>query len=127
MVNRTCAAPRSLTESHAARGGADVDLATQTHIESCLRCQAELARYRRMLRALRPLRDALPRAVARACSPRRWRRSGRRGSATPSGRACRAAAWPTPAPSAALAVAAGAAAAVTVRRRAPRRRRPAAA
>ncbi len=28
----------------------------QTHIESCLRCQAELARYRRMLRALQQLR-----------------------------------------------------------------------
>src|SRR5207244_4399490 len=33
-----------------------VDLAMQTHIESCLRCQAELARYRRMLRALQQLR-----------------------------------------------------------------------
>ena len=36
--------------------GAPVDLAMQTHIESCLRCQAELARYRRMLRALQQLR-----------------------------------------------------------------------
>jgi anti-sigma factor RsiW len=36
--------------------GAPVDLAVQTHIESCLRCQAELARYRRMLRALHQLR-----------------------------------------------------------------------
>jgi anti-sigma factor RsiW len=33
-----------------------VDLAVQSHIESCLRCQAELARYRRMLRALQLLR-----------------------------------------------------------------------
>jgi anti-sigma factor RsiW len=30
--------------------------AVQGHIESCLRCQAELARYRRMLRALHALR-----------------------------------------------------------------------
>jgi len=30
--------------------------AVQQHIESCLRCQAELARYRRMLRALQQLR-----------------------------------------------------------------------
>jgi len=36
--------------------GMPVDLAMQTHIESCLRCQAELARYRRMLRALQQLR-----------------------------------------------------------------------
>jgi anti-sigma factor RsiW len=36
--------------------GTPVDLAAQIHIESCLRCQAELARYRRMLRALQQLR-----------------------------------------------------------------------
>src|ERR1700730_17742604 len=30
--------------------------AVQEHIESCLRCQAELARYRRMLRSLQLLR-----------------------------------------------------------------------
>jgi anti-sigma factor RsiW len=36
--------------------GTPVDLAMQTHIESCLRCQAEFARYRRMLRALQQLR-----------------------------------------------------------------------
>ena len=36
--------------------GPPVDLAMQTHVESCLRCQAELARYRRMLRALQQLR-----------------------------------------------------------------------
>jgi hypothetical protein len=33
-----------------------VDLPVQRHIESCLRCQAELARYRRMLRGLQMLR-----------------------------------------------------------------------
>jgi anti-sigma factor RsiW len=36
--------------------GTPIELAAQTHIESCLRCQAELARYRRMLRALQQLR-----------------------------------------------------------------------
>ena len=36
--------------------GGPVDRPVQTHIESCLRCQAELARYRRMLRALQLLR-----------------------------------------------------------------------
>ncbi len=29
----------------------------KAHIESCLRCQAEIARYRRLLRTLRELRD----------------------------------------------------------------------
>lgn len=33
-----------------------VALPVQRHIESCLRCQAELARYRRMLRGLQLLR-----------------------------------------------------------------------
>ena len=37
-------------------GAGPIDLAVQNHIESCLRCQAELARYRRMLRALQQLR-----------------------------------------------------------------------
>ncbi len=37
--------------------GPDVrSLAVERHVESCLRCQAELARYRRMLRGLRDLR-----------------------------------------------------------------------
>jgi hypothetical protein len=34
-----------------------VELAVQRHVESCLRCQAELARYRRMLRGLQLLRS----------------------------------------------------------------------
>jgi anti-sigma factor RsiW len=37
-------------------GNAPVELWVQRHIESCLRCQAELARYRRMLRGLQLLR-----------------------------------------------------------------------
>ena len=36
--------------------GAAVEVSVQRHIESCLRCQAELARYRRMLRGLQLLR-----------------------------------------------------------------------
>ena len=36
--------------------GAAVELSVQRHIESCLRCQAELARYRTMLRGLQLLR-----------------------------------------------------------------------
>ncbi len=36
--------------------GAAVEISVQRHIESCLRCQAELARYRRMLRGLQLLR-----------------------------------------------------------------------
>ncbi len=37
--------------------GADVaDLDTRRHVETCLRCQAELAQYRKVLRALHQLR-----------------------------------------------------------------------
>jgi anti-sigma factor RsiW len=36
-------------------GGA-LELSVQRHIETCLRCQAELARYRKMLRGLQLLR-----------------------------------------------------------------------
>ena len=36
--------------------GAAVEVSVQRHIETCLRCQAELARYRRMLRGLQMLR-----------------------------------------------------------------------
>jgi anti-sigma factor RsiW len=36
--------------------GVPVDMAMQRHIETCLRCQAELARYRKMLRGLQLLR-----------------------------------------------------------------------
>jgi anti-sigma factor RsiW len=37
-------------------GDAPVALPVQRHVESCLRCQAEVARYRRMLRGLQLLR-----------------------------------------------------------------------
>jgi hypothetical protein len=37
-------------------GDTPVALPVQRHVESCLRCQAELARYRRMLRGLQLLR-----------------------------------------------------------------------
>ena len=36
--------------------GEPVDLAVQSHVGSCLTCQAELARYHRLLKALRNLR-----------------------------------------------------------------------
>jgi anti-sigma factor RsiW len=38
-------------------GSAVLDRRTSRHVESCLRCQAELAQYRRLLRSLRQLRD----------------------------------------------------------------------
>lgn len=37
-------------------GGDPVDLAVSRHVETCVRCQAELARYHKLLRALRALR-----------------------------------------------------------------------
>jgi anti-sigma factor RsiW len=40
----------------AVESGAAVELSVQRHIETCLRCQAEVARYRKMLRGLQLLR-----------------------------------------------------------------------
>ena len=37
-------------------GSAQADRRTMRHVESCLRCQAELVQYRRLLRALHQLR-----------------------------------------------------------------------
>src|SRR6202043_204948 len=37
-------------------GSAGADGRTMRHVESCLRCQAELVQYRRLLRTLHPLR-----------------------------------------------------------------------
>ena len=51
---------------------------SQRHVESCLRCQAELARYRRLLRTLALLRTRYARADARAA-----RRDARRARPTP--------------------------------------------
>ena len=57
-----------------------------SHVEQCLRCQAELVQYRKLLRALRTLRDRGARAGARPRSPRSWPTSRRPASATPSAR-----------------------------------------
>jgi anti-sigma factor RsiW len=47
-----------LTDLLAATGGDTtmLDLRARTHLEGCLRCQAELAQYRKLLKALRTLR-----------------------------------------------------------------------
>lgn len=37
-------------------GSAGLDRGERSHVESCLRCQAELAQYRRLLRAMQVLR-----------------------------------------------------------------------
>jgi len=37
-------------------GAATADLALRRHVDTCLRCQAELAQYRRVLRAMHQLR-----------------------------------------------------------------------
>jgi len=39
-----------------ADGSVSLDEATRSHVEECLRCQAELVQYRRLLRTLRTLR-----------------------------------------------------------------------
>ncbi len=38
-------------------GDSNLSLETGRHVEACLRCQAELAQYRKLLRALTMLRD----------------------------------------------------------------------
>lgn len=40
-------------------GGARAERRVMAHVESCLRCQAELVRYRRLLKALRQLRTEI--------------------------------------------------------------------
>ena len=46
-----------LTDLLAAAGDGDgFDLRARTHVDGCLRCQAEVAQYRKLLRALRTLR-----------------------------------------------------------------------
>ena len=68
----------------AVESGAAVELSVQRHIESCLRCQAELARYRKMLRGLQLLPHPLPRARARPARADPGRhRGGRRAPRRP--------------------------------------------
>lgn len=42
--------------AEAAEGAAVRDRRARRHVETCIRCQAELAQYRRLLRALRTMR-----------------------------------------------------------------------
>ena len=76
-----CSVTRSPPAARRSSTASRVDLAVQRHIESCLRCQAELARYRRMLRRPRRCCAPVPRAGARATRPRRSPHSPRRPSA----------------------------------------------
>ena len=68
----------------AVEGGAAVELSVQRHIEHCLRCQAELARYRKMLRGLQLLRTRYlePAPGSARADPRRHR-GGRRAPGRP--------------------------------------------
>lgn len=45
--------------SGVADGSASLDVASRRHVERCLRCQAELVQYRKLLRALSSLRSEL--------------------------------------------------------------------
>lgn len=45
--------------SAVADGSLVLDRGTRRHVETCLRCQAELAQYRKLLRALRAFRTEL--------------------------------------------------------------------
>ena len=42
-----------------ADGSVSLDAAARSHVEQCLRCQAELVQYRKLLRALRAMRVQL--------------------------------------------------------------------
>jgi hypothetical protein len=44
------------TLSDAADGSVLLDASARAHVEQCLRCQAELVQYRKLLRALRTMR-----------------------------------------------------------------------
>ena len=83
----------------AVESGAAVELSVQRHIESCLRCQAELARYRKMLRGLQLLRtrylEPAPGLLAQTLAA--IEEAGERHAVRS---ILRAGAWPTPAPSA---------------------------
>ena len=63
-------------------GELDVDLEAERHVETCLRCQAELARYRRLLRTLALLRtryaEPTPGPARRDARRAHRRRRGRR-------------------------------------------------
>ncbi len=54
-----CAEVASALPAHVA-GEAPLDARTAAHVAQCLRCQAEIVRYRRMLRTLHALRDDGP-------------------------------------------------------------------
>jgi hypothetical protein len=42
--------------AEAASGSLDLDATDQHHVEQCLRCQAEIVQYRKLLRAMRAMR-----------------------------------------------------------------------
>jgi anti-sigma factor RsiW len=54
-----CAGVAAALPAHVA-GEIPLDARTEEHVAQCLRCQAEIVRYRRMLRALHDLRDDVP-------------------------------------------------------------------
>ncbi len=65
-----------------ASGSVELDDAERAHVEQCLRCQAELVQYRKLLRTLRALRtevlDPAPGARRRPGRPRGGRRAAGR-------------------------------------------------
>lgn len=101
--------------------GEPVDLAVQQHVNSCLTCQAELARYHRLLKALRNLRTQYlvpaPGTLARTLAALQESQEGRAIRSILSGRR---AAYLGALGGAAVAAGAAAAAVALARRRAPR-------
>ena len=79
-------------------GAATADLALRRHVDTCLRCQAELAQYRRVLRAMHQLRtevlEPTPGLLADILA-----KVEEAGSAAPSVPSSRSGASPMPVPS----------------------------
>ena len=104
--------PRLLAE--AADGRRCRDRPARRHVERCLRCQAELAQYRKLLRALHTLRtEVLEPAPGPARRDPGQPRGGGRAPRRPLA-ARRAAGWPTSGGIAAATAAAGAAGAIVL-------------
>jgi hypothetical protein len=55
--NRACRRAVDAIPQIAAGETSELDLATRSHVEECLRCQAEIASYRKMFRSLSSMRD----------------------------------------------------------------------
>jgi hypothetical protein len=57
LRSRACRRAVDAIPQIAAGEGDELDLLTRSHVSECLRCQAEIASYRKMMRGLSSMRD----------------------------------------------------------------------